>query len=343
LYTPSYKLVLLDKVAFMRAEYLHLAIIFFSFVTLVLVISMIAIVLYNKNLQKIRHHIASQLEAWIMDIILDASIGADHVFPIPEDTRLLLNKKLARKVLLRELVKVKKSLSGISGDNLEKIYTQLNLQEISLQRTTSKHWHVKAKGIQELATMNQHKYLDTIYRLTNDQDLMVRMEAQTAMVRLKGYKGLDFFNALTYPLSEWHQLNLLYLLANQPITEQTGILNWLHSSNPTVVQFSLKLIAEQHASEYYGDVLSCLQSPHAIVRKEAILCLAQIPSNETTAELTAHFNGEDNKNLRLCIIKEFERTGFGEDLSFLKSLQHSADVDVQLAANKTILYFQKHL
>lgn len=321
----------------MRLEYLHLAIIVFSFIALILVVSMLIVMLKKRSTTRKRRSIANQLEPWIMDIILENAPVEPANFPVPPNISLLLGRKLARKVLLRELVKVKRSLSGVSGENLEKLFGQLNLQEISLNRTTSKRWHVKSKGIQELGTMNHQLSYDRILELTNNEDLMVRMEAQTAMVRLRGYKGLEFFSTLTYPLSEWHQVNMLHLLAHQPVSEQVGILDWLSSSNPSVVQFALKLIAEQHASEFYGEVLACLDSPHEIVRKQAILCLGQVPSITTAAELTTHFHKEDNKNLRLCIIKEFAANGSEDDLPFLESLEQVEDVDIQLAARKSLL------
>ncbi|MEP7109077.1 MAG: HEAT repeat domain-containing protein [Ferruginibacter sp.] len=285
--------------------------------------------------------IASQLEEWLMDVILENNSEINHVFLIPREIKLLLQSKFARSILLGELITLKKSLSGNSGDNLEKIYNQLNLKEISLKRLTSKLWHVKAKGIQELAIMNQHSNNAIILELTNHQDHMVRMEAQTALVRLRGYKGLQFFDNLTYPLSEWHQLNLLSLLAHQPITGENGIFNWLHSSNVSVLQFSLKLIGEQHAMEFHEEVVKCLSHPNEIVRREAILCLAQMPSNAAAEELNRQFTVEPEKNLRVCIINEFRRTGSDLDLPFLQTLQHDEDVDIKLAANKTVLYLQK--
>lgn len=327
----------------MRPEYLYIAIIFFSFIALVLVCCMVLIVINKKGVQKKRSAIANELEPWIMDVILDGSGDGDHAFTVPGEINQLLQKKLARKVLLRELMKIKKSLSGISALNIEKIYNQLNLQDISQLRVADKQWHIKAKGIQELATMNQHERAPGILKLTNDKDLMVRMEAQTAMVRLQGYKGLQFFDSLTYPLTEWHQLNILHLLANQPLLEEVGIVNWLHSSNSSVVQFSLKLISEQHANEFYDEVVKCLQHPDDAVRREAILCLGQIPSGAAAGELSAHFQQENNKNLRINIINEFIKTGSGDDLAFLEPLQQAEDVDIRLAAKRTVLYLKKNI
>lgn len=217
----------------------------------------------------------------------------------------------------------------------------MGLDKISMQRITSKKWHYKAQGIQELAVMNQHNQHSNIFDLTNHTDLMVRMEAQIAMVRLQGFEGLQFFDTLSYSLSEWHQLNLLHLLANKPVSEEHGVIKWLHSANATVVQFALKLIAEQHASEFHDEVVKCLYHKNEMVRREAILCLGEMPSTAAAIKLNNHYAGETDKNIRLCMIEEFQKTGSDLDLPFLQELQHAEDVDVKLAANKTVLHLQK--
>ncbi|MEO6231218.1 MAG: hypothetical protein ABJB11_22105 [Ferruginibacter sp.] len=339
----NYHLVLLDKVAYvkMRAEYLYFFIIFFSFIALVLVVCMLLIVLQKKSANLLNTTITNQLEEWLMDVILeDAAEG--HQFVLPTKIRLLLQTTLAKKVLLNELVKVKKSLSGVSGSNLEALYNQQSLYNISIKRLSSKKWHIKALGIQELAIMNYQQSKEMITTLTNDADAMVRMEAQTGMVRLMGYKGLQFFDNLAYPLSEWHQLNILCLLAHQPITEETGIYNWLNSPNASVVQFALKLIAEQHAIELHDDVVKCLNHSSEVVRKEAVLCLGQLPSFAAAEELNMHYKKEADKNIQLCIIHEFQKTGSDLDLPFLQPLQLTEDVDINLAAKRTVLYLQKN-
>lgn len=339
MYLAKAHLFFLDPMAAVRPGYLYLAIALFVFITLVLVVCMIVVMLKKKTAAAIRSTIAGQLENWIMDIILE-NAPAEKDFEIPATIRILLHAKIAKKVLLDELVSVKKSLSGVSGLNVERVYHQLDLCSLSLNKLASHHWHIKAKGIQELAIMNENRFIENIFSLTNNKDLMVRMEAQTAMVRMEGYKGLAFFESLTYPLSEWHQLNLLYLLANHPVTESEDVKNWLHSSNPSVVQFGLKLIAEQHASQFHQDVVTCLTHPGETVRKEAILCLGQLPSLEAAEELNQHYNSETDKNLRICIINEFQKTGSDIDLPFLESLQFTDDADINLAANKSVLYLK---
>lgn len=271
-----------------------------------------------------------------MEIVLEEDNNTNHVFHIPKPIQRLLKNKQAKKILLQELVKLKKSLSGVPGDNVQKLYEQLRLDELSRQRLNSKKWHIKVRGIQELAIMNQFADSSNILSLTNNDNTMVRMEAQTAMVHLKKYKGLGFFNTLTYPVSEWHQMNLLQLLSNYPVAPVHGIKNWLQSSNTSVVQFALKLIGEQHAEEFCDEVINCLDDFDIGVRLSAILCLGNILSVSAIEALKKHFPNEENKELQQCIINQLQKTETEEETQSYNDLQPNKDTDIELVSHSTI-------
>lgn len=220
---------------FIQLEHLYITIDFFSIIIFILIFFILFILIRKNRISNKQKAVRGILEEWIMKIVLEEPDNADHIFDIPDWIALLLKNKLAKNVLLQELIKLKKSLSGVSGNNVRKIYEQLRLDELSRQRMRSKKWHLKAQGIQELAIMNQHTDGSNILSLTNHKHPMVRMEAQTAMVRLKKYKGLNFFNTLSYPITEWQQVNLLQLLVNQPVAPVHAINNWLQSSNAPVL------------------------------------------------------------------------------------------------------------
>ncbi|MEO6547073.1 MAG: HEAT repeat domain-containing protein [Ferruginibacter sp.] len=314
---------------------------FFAILIVVLVAGILLTMFRKKIISEKRSTIVGQLEDWIMEVVLD-DVEVGKTFEIPAMIGKILKIQLAKRVLLRKLMELKKSLSGVSGENIQRVYQQLNLQEISLKRLNSRYWHIKARGLQELAVMHQDAFHEKVFKFTNDEVNMVRMEAQISMVRLQGYKGLQFFDILSYPLSEWHQLNLLSLLGHLPLSNEAGILNWLQSSNISVIQFSLKLIGEQHAVEFHDEVIKCLSHPHVIVRREAILCLGQMPSNEAAIALKAHFENEPDRNLRMILIQILTKTGSHLDLPFLQPLQNADDEDIKLVANRSVLYLQKN-
>ena len=272
-----------------------------------------------------------------MEIILEENGDPNKPFNISAHIKYLLKKKLAKKVLLHEFIKLKKSLSGVPGDNVQKLYEQLGLNELSRARMNSKKWHLKAKGIQELAIMNQISYSPAILSLTNHKHPMVRMEAQTAMVHLHKYKGLDFFNNCTYPVTEWHQVNLLHLLSHQPVARVHGISNWLQSDNNTVVQFTLKLIGEQNAEEFCEEVVNLLYNNNLDVRRCAILCLGEILSDQAIEGLKKHFSKEKSKELKLCIISQLQKADAESTFKFFIDLQLNKDAEIKLVSHNIIL------
>jgi hypothetical protein len=335
------KIILLNDFALVLVQYLFLGILFLALVTFSLAIS-IFLTLINKNkVFKSRRSIINKLEDWITEIILQPEKGED--FTLPPDIKKILQNPLAKKVLLREIMKLKRSLSGTSARNLDMLYHHLKLYRISTKRIAGNKWHVKAKGIQELAMMNKQNLHTIVSAYTHNKDFTVRMEAQTALVRLQGFKALYFFETLTYPLSEWHQLNLLHLLSSQSLPNKNDVIRWLHSSNSSVVQFILKLITEQHAEEFYNEVVNCLRHKSEVVRLEAIRYLGQIPSFDTNTLLKNQYIIEPDKNIRLCIIKLLERNESPDNILFVQNLQLSSDADVKLAADSTVLYLQKKI
>lgn len=324
--------------SFFQFKYLYISIYLISFIIIVLICYILFILVRKNRIFNKRKTIILLLEEWLMEIILEEPDNPRHVFTIPAKTRQLFKKKLAKKVLLQELIKLKKSLSGIPGNNVQKLYEQLRLDVLSRQKMSSKKWHIKVQGIQELAIMNQHTDGSNILSLTNHSHPIVRMEAQTAMVRLKKYKGLNFLNTLSFPITDWHQMNLLQLLASQPVTPVNGIKNWLQSSNTSVVQFSLKLIGEQHAEEFCDEVINCLDDFDINVRTSAILCLGEILSISAVEALKKHFYLEENKELQLCIINQLQKTGAASEFQFFINLQLNEDADIKLASHNTILH-----
>ncbi len=333
-------MVLLQIEAFTSPRFFYVAIGITSGLILVLVGCMLALLLLKNAAQARQLRLQYQFKDWLVGILLEEAVEAGHAFDVPQDIARLLKKGFARRVLLQELKSLKQSLSGQPGENLEKLYRQLGLPELSLRNLHSSQWHLKAKGIQDIAIMNVPELMPEIYPLTNHRHPAVRMEAQIAMVFLQQYEGLHFFEELAYPLTEWHQVKLLQLLASQQIPSEEVITRWLHSSNASVVQFALKLIGEQHASNFQHEVIACLSHPDETVRRQAISCLGEIPSGLASTALKKLFLTEADKDLQMTILTELSKTGAPEDLPFLQELQQNSDADIRLAADQAIRHLQ---
>jgi hypothetical protein len=245
-----------------------------------------------------------------------------------------LSKSLGRKILIKELVKSKDSLTGDAAQNLRWLYEKLSLDQDSFQRFSSKKWHVKSSGIQQLAEMGQAKYLVKIYRDTNSKNAFVRTEAQIAVVKLTGFKGLRFLNIVTHPVTQWQQLCLIDQLKETDI-EPDKIKAWLLSTNETVVQFALRLIEVYKCFDLHEEAIACLGHKSADIRIQALRAIKEIATEGSFNWLWPHFN-RSTKQEQLLLIEIFAELSTIESIRFLKSLHEFADETVQHKANSLL-------
>ncbi len=331
-------MLLLNSVAPISPAIFYVAVGVFTGVIFILIVCMVGILIQKKSKDVRRKNIQAQVKDWLVGIILEEPDENHQNFLIPDDIQTLLKQNFAKEVLLHELKLLKKGVSGQPGINIEMLYLQLGLDTISVARLRNRRWDTIAKGIQDLAIMNQSDSEQEIFMFTNHQHPIVRMEAQVALVLLHQYQGLRFFENLVYPLTEWHQIKLLELLANHPIPSEKDVCLWLQSPNASVVQFTLKLIGAQHAGNFLNEVIACLSRPEEIIRRQAISCLGETPSTLASNALLQLFAQETNKNLQMDILSEIIKTGTDTELAFFRQLQETDDPDIRLLANKALLY-----
>jgi hypothetical protein len=274
-----------------------------------------------------------------IELIISQAIFSSDDEGEPEDITagigLLLQKSLFRQYLINELIHARKNLSGASTLNLVKLYESLELDKDSFKKLQSKEWHIKAKGIQELAIMEQLKYVKEIFRLTNYENELVRNEAQCALVNFYGFSGLRFLNVTTYPISQWQQIQLLYKLNGAKPKNFDGIKKWLQFPNESVKVFSLKLAAYFNLYDVYADVINCLQSPDLLVRLTALEYLKKMPQEDTPEKIISIYSFV-NKKSKLLILDILKEVGSEKQMLFLLKQLHNSDDDIKVAAAKTL-------
>ncbi|MGN6417891.1 MAG: HEAT repeat domain-containing protein [Pseudobacter sp.] len=241
-----------------------------------------------------------------------------------------------RKVIINELVLARKNLSGQAAEIIENLYTSLQLHLDSEHKLHSYKWHKKAKGIQELSLMNQRQYWKSVYKLTGNSNEYVRMEAQAGVVRMLGFIGLRFLNSATYQISEWQQINLLYLLEALPTGEFQGIERWLHSSNKSVVTFALKLTSNFRRYEQHDLVVKCLQRQEPEIRLQAIKTLANIYREDTAGHIIEQYQQETWHN-KLEALRTLGRIGAEDVAPFLAGETSDPDPQIRIEAARALL------
>lgn len=240
-----------------------------------------------------------------------------------------------REFIAEELMSARKNISGGSSDSLKDFYLQLGLEKYAVANLGSRKWYIKAKAIQELTTMHVDEFVDQLYAYTNDKNDHVRMEAQAALVQFNGFEGLNFLDAITYPISNWQQIKLLQLLSQQP-PSNIDISRWFSSANSSVVIFALKLARNYHRFELHDAIASCLDNEDPQVRLEAINCLNEIYTDETSDHFITRFLREDIKN-QVAMTKVMQTVGTDRDKLFLLDLLTHHNDELRLQAARALV------
>ena len=253
--------------------------------------------MYAKSVNEKRHdNWRPMVHALIHEaVFLDEDEAGAGPIPVPVDITRLMPNAHFRKLIIDEIMSVKKDMSGTAADNLQKLFLQLKLEKYALKSLKSRKWYVKAKAIQELTVMEINELVPLLYPYTNDQNEHVRMEAQSALVQFNGFEGLRFLDIVSYPISDWQQIKLLQKLSGVP-PANIDLDGWLKSENSSVVVFALKLARNYHRFELHDDILVCLDHEDSRVRTEAINFLSLLSNDETSDAFIARFLGEELKS-----------------------------------------------
>ncbi|HTK21388.1 MAG TPA: HEAT repeat domain-containing protein [Mucilaginibacter sp.] len=293
--------------------------------------------LYDKNFDK-----------WslISDLLIrkavfydDEELEGDKMIPVTKRAEKLMKNKHFRKLLVNEIMSAKRSITGVSADNLKHLYVQLGLDKYAFDNLLSGRWHIKAKAIQELTVMDMHEFVDQICTYTDDKNDLVRMEAQSALVQFNGFEGLNFLDTLNSPISNWHQIKLLQQLSQLP-PANVDMTSWFTTTNSSVIIFTLKLARIYQRFDLYNEILACLNHENPAVRYEAIQCLNEIYTDETSDDLISRFLDEILKN-QLAMIKVMATVGTEKDVEFLLDLLNHENDEIKIRAARAIVQSNK--
>ena len=211
----------------------------------------------------------------------------------------------------------------------------MDLEKELIKNLNSNKWHQKAKAIQQLAYLHQKNRLKDLFPFVNHKNILVRREAQIAIVKLTGFAGLEFLNVVRHPISEWQQLRLIQELSGHTSEKFGNISLWLQSKNESVINFALHLVEIYQQYDFYNEVKECLSHPSISICKRAVITLSHI-SNENTPDLLIKYFAGYDASLQIQILKILQADGNENQLPFLFSLLNHPDDSFKLEAAKAI-------
>jgi hypothetical protein len=244
-------------------------------------------------------------------------------------------RKLLRQLIIDEMLKIKKNLTGIGIEDLYKLYYKLGLYEDSYKKLTSNRYQLMVMGIRELSEMNFKTYYRSIYRCTNHPQEDVRIEAQVAIVRLFGVKGLRFLSSVTYTISEWQQMTLLHLLNNLKNEKPKGIDNWFDTKNDSVIIFSLRLADKYNCFELLEKIQHFLHHPNDSVKVQSVYCLRNIYDESTELQLIAYYQIV-SKPVKIAILDVLQSLSTEQSIPFLYQQVIDNDAEIRFSVLRVL-------
>ncbi len=314
-------------------------VVFFSLLIIFLIVFILFYFFRKKRRNQRKISLQKKFNDFISEIaVCDSKEELNEVFLQPAYQKILNQSqqtRFERNLLIRELAETCKKFSGTTMSNINWLFQKIQLEKELVLNLNNHRWYIKAKAVQQLAYLQQQSQINSIFQLTNHENNLLRMEAQSAIVKLTGFDGLQFLNIVNHPISEWQQLRLIQELSGHTSEKLGNISQWLKSKNNSVVDFALRLVEIYRQYEYYDEVKECLCHPSASVCKKAVVTLSQI-SNETTAGFLADHYPNYDESIQLVIFRILRAAGTENEIPFLLSILNHPDDAFKMEAAKAI-------
>ncbi len=295
-----------------------------------MLVLLIVILLNRRSMEKearLRQYLLEQYQSLIIDYLFGSSS--------PEQFKRIASDNFRRQVLIDQMIDVSVNLKGDSREKLSKLYTDLNLDDDSIERAHSRRWHKRIKGFRELAFMGIREGNEEMYKSLNSRNEILRMEAQIALVRLSENDHFEFLSQLKRPFSLWEQISLhdLIIQHNLPVPD---FQRWLTSENPTVVMFALRMIREFKQMEAEPEIRKVLLHREPRVSNLAVEVAGDLGMKTTLETMKRMYKYQEYNNC-LEIVKSMGKMPETSMLGFLKLvLDKEDDVQLQIEAVKAI-------
>ena len=180
-------------------------IILYSIVTM---ITLLIIILLNRRRIQREQELKGYLLEKYQELLMDYLFYEEKQEEAYQELNWIANNRVNRQILIDQMIDLSVNLKGEIREVIQALYLRLGLKNDSLEKAYSRKWHKNVKGFRELAFMNIKDANKRIIKSLNSNNTILRMEAQTAMVRLSDDNPYEFLDLLKKPLSLWEQVTL---------------------------------------------------------------------------------------------------------------------------------------
>ncbi len=270
----------------------------------------------------------------------------------------LLALELYQEVLIDRIISLNKKMKGDFKLKFKTLYLLLGLDQVSIRLLKEKQWDRKTLALVQINEMDLLEALPLIQPLVNHENFYVRSQAVATLLNISESKDLGFLRDLTYPLSNWQQMNYLRIIK---FVSGQGLVNievLFESKNDSVRLFAIKLVrqlgrldlmdslsnlAKKATDKEKVELLKtyaafgahmelsfvheCLDSSTSEVFQEALLAAAILGDDSTVLKLSTILNSREvvfgQLKLILFALREIDIE------SFENAIQNSDSIEVK--------------
>ncbi len=166
-----------------------------------------------------------------------------------------LTNPINRKIFKKQLILLRKSMSGQEASRLRELYLMLGFKNEAIhQLKTSKNEHILIKSLTELTLMHIQEAGNLAIPYTQHRNPMVSVCAMRAVMRFQpDGKQLDFLNTLKFELTHWQQTHLFAELQHQSAAALPNFARWRNHPQASVRAFADKMSEHFGSSDFFSD------------------------------------------------------------------------------------------
>ncbi|HRH65075.1 MAG TPA: HEAT repeat domain-containing protein [Bacteroidia bacterium] len=235
-----------------------------------------------------------------------------------------------REILNDEIIHLHSNFTGETALRLEKLYTAVLFHEDALKRLNSRHWHIVAKAMRELALMNVREAHPVLAKFLTSKNEILRMEARVAMMKLSESEPLSFLSRETEPLTDWDKANIHAMLTRMEEPVIPDFSNWLNSTNKTVVHFCITMIGFYRQQESANVLVKMLDHKDEHIRLAAIRALRDLNARSSEEHLITLYPLE-TPDIQHEILKTLEVIGKDKSSLLLEKILRQPIKEYKLA------------
>lgn len=245
--------------------------------------------------------------------------------------KLPLRKRVVTDILTREIMTYHKNFTGSLKIVLETLYYKLALDKLSIKKIKNNSWEIKIEGIREITEMGVVEGAQYILPYTDDEQALLRMEAQAAYLKLSSSDHFRFLDRAKEKILEWHQLVLFEIITKNKNIAIPSFSNWLRSTNDTVVLFCLKLVEFFMQFDAANELEHLLKHPNPIIVKKTIEVIAKLELSSAEKTLFQIYF-EHDEEIKVEILNALGKISSGEYAEFLVSRIYSQEYKIKREA-----------